>query len=99
MPARLQIKRGTTFAWPCKVNTSIVGWQVKSQVRHGDVLVADLTVEMVNAATGEYKLISGSTSDWPLTELECDIRYTTDEGQVISTETFLIEVEKQVTQG
>ena len=41
--------------------------------------------------------LQGSTANWPVGVLQCDIQYTTDAGVVISTETFNITTIQDVT--
>lgn len=99
MSERIKFKRGNSFILACQYKGGpITGWTIKSQLRKNGELVAELTVTIVNDATGDFKLeYSGDTLIWPASSLSCDIRYTTDTGQVISTETFLIEVVKEIT--
>lgn len=99
MSERLQFKRGNSFVLACQYKGGpITGWTIKSQIRKNGELIAELVTTIVDASQGTFKLeYAGDTSDWPATSLSCDIRYTTASGQIISTETFLIEVQKQVT--
>lgn len=100
----LKLKLGNTFSLQNKVTNSsgpvnLSGWTIKSQVKDGQILVADLTATITNASNGEYSLkFLGSTSNWPVKKLRCDIQYRTNDGIVVSTETFLIDVEQGVTE-
>lgn len=100
MAGQFYFKRGDTFILEATVNDDITGWNIKSQVRQGTHLVADLIVTVLSATptSSVYSLFLEDTTDWPVDRLMCDIQYTTDEGQIISTETFTIEVQKDITQ-
>lgn len=95
----LKFKRGDTFILECTVPVNLTGWTVRSQVRYGETLVDSLTFEIVSvgAESSQYKLTRDITTDWPVGKLNCDIEYTTDQDQIISTETFFIECEKDST--
>jgi len=98
------IKQGDTFAIQGAITDNgspvdISLWQIKCQIRKNDRLIADLSVDKVNAAGGIYQLKCLDTTDWPITIVEADIRYVTPSNQIISTETFDIDVKKPVTQG
>ena len=101
--SNLRLKRGNTLSLQNTVTdkngpVNISGWDIKSQIRDGEVLVADLKTTVINAATGSYELeYEGSTADWPGNRLKCDIKYTTASGHVVSTETFFIDVEQGIT--
>lgn len=79
---------------------SLTGWTVASQVRNGTSLLTTLTVTWVNQAGGIYQLSAApnATASWPIKMLSCDIQYTSPSGQVISTETFGINCQADVTQ-
>ena len=102
MTARITIKRGDTFAVQGTVSglgaNGLTNWTIKSQVRMGRSLVCNLVVTIINAITGIYQLTYTNTAAWPTTILQADIKYTTDTGQVISTETFEIECKAGVTE-
>lgn len=96
----MKIKRGSTFIAQGRLIINgeaivIAGYQIKSQVRRGSVLVADLSVNKISDT--QYQL-QADTSSWPETSLRCDIKYTTPNGQVVYTDTFPIIVEEHVTE-
>ena len=99
----LKLKSGNTFSLQNRVTNpsgpvNLSGWVIKSQVRDGQALVANLTATITNAGNGEYSLkFVGSTTTWPVKKLRCDIQYRTSDGEVVSTETFFIDVEQGVT--
>lgn len=108
---KIPLKRGDTFKYnasvtvsnglspPSQVPLDITGVAIRAQVRNKDELVDDLVVSNRNDALGTYVLTSsGSTQAWPAPkELVCDIEYTLQDGQVVSTETFIVATEKDVT--
>lgn len=99
---RIPFKRGDTFLLEGTVTQNstpqnITGWSIRSQVRNGEALISDLVVEYVDRTIGKYRLRKDDTTAWPAKVLTCDIEYTTDSGQVVSTETFEIEVKADVT--
>lgn len=98
----IPFKRGDTFLVEGSVSDNAVpvdltGWTIRSQVRNGEALVADLGVTITNAAAGQYQLTKNDTTSWPVKDLSCDIEYTTDSGQIVSTETFTISCKADVT--
>ena len=98
-----KIKRGDTFIVEAALTQSgdpqdLAGWSIRSQVRRGNKLVADLAVEYVNRAQGVYRLSApDGTADWPVDTLRSDIEYTMPSGQIASTETFEFECVEDVT--
>lgn len=100
---QIPFKRGDTFLLEGTVTQNstpqdITGWTIRSQVRNGPVLIAALTVNYLDRALGKYQLRFDNTSNWPVRSLQCDIEYTTSSGQVVSSETFDIEVAADITQ-
>lgn len=98
----VQIKRGDTFLVEGVVTTDgvaqdLTGWSVRCHVRRGSTLVQDLEVQWTNRAAGVYRLHCADTTAWPVGVLTSDIEYTTQSGQIASTETFEIEVIKDET--
>ena len=105
MPVSIPFKRGDTFlveatATAASVPQDLTGWSIRSQVRQGSTLVADLSVEYTNRPSGVFRLSAppALTQSWPVKVLSCDIEYTTASGQVVSTETFEIDCKGDVTQ-
>ena len=101
----IDIKRGDTFIIQVQVSQDstgidIYGWTIKSQIKKGSTLIEELTYTPVDLSTGVYQLscIPTKTALWPVGVLDCDIQYTTTTGQVISTDTFQINVIKDITQ-
>lgn len=103
MYQKVMHKRGDSFLRTGTVlingkPTDITGWAIASQVRFGTKLVETLQVTVTDAEKGEYRLASpGTTERWPLGALAFDIKYTTDTGQVIRTDTVAIDCNREVT--
>ena len=96
--SNITIKRGDTLFLQCSVASnsltqSLQNWKIKSTVKYGPRQVTNLTV----TKTSDSFTLQGSTANWPVGVLQCDIQYTTDAGVVISTETFNITVVQDVT--
>lgn len=104
---KIPFKRGDTFLVEATARQGatpqdITGWVIASHVRRGTTLVAALEVTIVDAAAGTYRLRkentgADGTERWPVSDLECDIQYTTAAGQIVSTETFIIDMVKDIT--
>lgn len=100
---RTIFKRGDTFQLELSVSNNgeavnLTGWTIASQVRSKSKLISTLAVEYTDRVLGIYRLRDNNTSDWPLGMLVCDIKYTTDDGQIVHSETFEIEVQRGITQ-
>lgn len=95
-------KLGDTYILSGRLNTgaSIAGYQIRSQIKYGDILVKELIVNITNAATGDYQSLPvppADTAAWPLADLTSDIEFTDTNGTVFSTETFIIRTHKDIT--
>lgn len=99
----LRIKRGDTFVVEATLMQDgqpqdLTGWTIRSQVRQGGRLIADLAVEYVDRAAGVYRLSAPEgTAAWAVGLLRSDIEYTMPSGQIASTETFDLECVEDVT--
>lgn len=69
-------------------------WGIRAHLNRGNQRVSDLEVLRVG---GRYRLRDTATAGWPLGTLTGDIEYTLPSGQVVSTETFEVEVERDET--
>lgn len=100
-------KRGSTFkkgfiAWEDKAQDKrldLTKYTIRSQIRKGPTLVEELTPTIIDPLLGLYNLSSVlDTSLWPTGNLSWDIRLTnTTTGQIVASETAIIECEKGVT--
>ena len=72
---------------------------LKGQLRKGSALVAELEFVKDDAANGKVVMkFTGDTSPWPASDLLCDIKMTdNDSGQKITSDTFIVRVDKEVT--
>ena len=75
----------------------LTDYTVRSHIRRGDTLIAELEFTAVDLVNGEYKLSIQDTTGWPLGELVSDIEYTDANGDPRSTETYYIDVIRDVT--
>ena len=100
----IKIKQGNTFSLDVvvtenKVPIDITLWNIRSQLRKSGVLTDELLVSRVNDASGHYKLTEsehGVTTSWEVGTHDCDIEYYIGD-EILSTETFIIEVQESVT--
>lgn len=99
-------KRGQSFAYAGQVlNDGVVmdftGWTIAAQLRTSfrRELVQGLTAAFVNPATGIVSLTATAeqTSAWPLQLLMLDIRLQSPAGQVVLSDTVMINVAEPVT--
>ena len=98
------VKRGDSFLLACTykqngVATDITSYVIRSQVRDSaDNLVQEMNVSKADqtANPGVFVLSGGSTANWPIDLLRCDIQFS--EGSTVrSTQTFYIPIEEDVT--
>ena len=95
-----RFKRGDTFSILASLaEQDISGWTIASQIRRTNgTLIDTLVPVIIDGPAGQYSLTaSGATDDWPICPALCDIEYTDTLGAVISTETFSIIIEGDVT--
>ena len=98
-------KRGDTFELNSTlenegVPVDITNFTITSQVRQSDdTLVQALTVSVTDAVAGEFTIsaTAAETEVWEPGKLECDIEFVEPSGEVNSTETFAINVIKDIT--
>lgn len=103
--ATINHKRGDTFELTCSLenggnDVNITGWTVAAQLRQSDdTLVQSLTVTVTDAAAGEFTITAANTEtdDWPIAALEVDVEFTETDGSVSSSDTFTINVIKDIT--
>lgn len=103
--ATINHKRGDTFELTCSLenggnDVNITGWTVAAQLRQSDdTLVQSLTVTVTDAAAGEFTITAANTETdgWPIAALEVDVEFTETDGSVSSSDTFTINVIKDIT--
>lgn len=97
-------KQGDTLEWVITLMdgefpADISLWDIRAQVRAGDTLIFNLTVTVVSAIMGQFRLsaTAAQTDLWPAGSLSCDVEFTDADSNVFSTETFTITVLEDVT--
>lgn len=98
-------KRGDTFELSCTlenegVAVDITNFTITSQVRGSDdVLLQALTVTKTSATDGEFTLTATSTQteSWGVQKYLADIEFIEANGEVNSSQTFTIDVLKDIT--
>ena len=109
---RIPLKRGDSFVLGCTAANAagqpidLTVYTVTAQARLADALVANLVVTFVERSQGTFELRApgdSTTDSWPVGPVEVDIQYQTAGAGgtqlVRSTETFVVDVKKGVTQG
>jgi hypothetical protein len=106
MFAELSCKRGDAFSaimimperYP---DGHFLGWSVAMQLRKvNGTLISTISVSWLppENTTRRLLLFDASTSDWPIGVHESDVQFVrTSDGHQISTKTFRIEVQKEIT--
>ena len=97
----MRIKRGDSFllalvARVDGVRQDLTNWEVRAAIGTCYGVVDEITVAFTNRAQGEFEL-SADTTEWPIGVLEFDIRYTTDVGQIVTTNSVKVDVVKSDT--
>jgi len=102
--ATITHKQGDTLDWVITLTENgetvdISAWSIRAQIRTGDTLIFNLTVTIVNAATGLFRLsaTAAETDAWPAGSHSCDIEFTDAASIVFSTETFTAVIIEDVT--
>lgn len=98
-------KRGDTFELSCTlenegVPVDITNFTITSQVRGpDDVLLQALAVTKTDAAAGVFSLSATATQTetWDVKKYLCDIEFVEPGGEVNSSQTFTIDVLKDIT--
>lgn len=103
--ATINHKRGDTFELSCSLENEgnpvdITNFTITSQVRSpDDTLLQPLTVTVTDAATGAFTLSATptQTETWDTIQYLSDIEFVDGGGEVNSSETFTINVIKDIT--
>lgn len=102
-------KRGDTIAWPFTYSVDgqpedLTDYEIKCDVRKeiGRELVGELVAvkdpDQVNfTGQGTLTAAAAAVAGWPIAKLIVDIQYT-KAGVVVSSETFAIQIESDVTE-
>jgi hypothetical protein len=102
--ATINHKQGDTLDWVITLTeggtaVDITSWTIRAQIRAGDTLIASLTVTLVNAASGLFRLsaTAGQTDSWSAGSHSCDVEFTDDNSIVFSTETFTVSILEDIS--
>lgn len=97
-------KRGDSFEVDCVYKDAdgtpldLDGITITSQFRMKDVLISDAEITIGSPTTsGAFRVVVADTDEWPVGALAWDIEYLLAGGSIISTETVLINVLRDVT--
>lgn len=102
--ATINHKQGDTLDWVITLTeggtaVDITSWTIRSQIRSGDTLLVTLTLTVVNAAIGLFRLSATAEQTDALASgsHSCDIEFTDENSIVFSTETFGVNILEDVT--
>ena len=102
--ANITHKRGDTLEWVVTLTqdgaaVDITGWTITSQVRQDDTLIQSLTVTVVDAANGNFNLsaTAAETAAWALGTHSVDIEFINLDSFVVSSQTFTLQLVKDIT--
>jgi len=102
--ATINLKQGDTVDWVVTLNeggapVDITSWTIRAQIRSGDTLIFTLTVTVIDASAGQFRLsATPAQSDlWAAGSHSCDIEFTDDSSNVFSTETFKVVVIEDIS--
>lgn len=102
--ATLTHKQGDTLDWVITLTENdtavdITSWSIRAQIRSGDTLIASLTVTVLDAAAGIFRLsaTAAQTDSWSAGSHSCDIEFTDDSSVVFSTETFTVSILEDIS--
>jgi len=98
-------KRGDTFELAATLENEgnavdITNFTITAQVReYDDTLLQALTVTVTDAAAGAFTLSAtpAETETWAVQQYQCDIEFVDGGGEINSSETFTINVIKDIT--
>ena len=98
-------KRGDTFELSASLENEgtpvdLTNFTITSQIRDkDDSLLQPLTVTVTDAVNGEFTLsaTAAETETWGVEQYQCDIEFVEGSGEVNSSETFTINVIKDIT--
>ena len=103
--ATITHKRGDTFELSCTLENEgnavdITNFTIACQVRAADdTLLQALTVTKTNAVGGVFTLgaTAAQTESWDVAQYQTDIEFIEVGGEVNSSETFVLNVTKDIT--
>lgn len=102
----MNFTRGDTFEFSGPVTVSVngvettdlTGYTATSQIRtQEDTLIEDLNLIFDSFNPAVIRLTAGSTDQWPLGPARIDVEFLTPSGRIISTETVVFNIVRDVT--
>lgn len=104
MSLSIVAKRGDTFTLTCTRTDSagsavdLSGVTIGAEMRLGATTITP-TATITDAAAGEFKLTAtaATAETWTVGAYKCDIEFTDIGGNVISTETFYVVIDPDIT--
>jgi hypothetical protein len=102
--ATITHKQGDTLDWVINLTDTgspvdLTDWSIRAQIRQGDTLIFNLTVTVVDAANGLFRLsaTAAQTDTWSAGSHSCDVEFTDDSSNVFSTETFNVVILEDIS--
>jgi hypothetical protein len=102
--ANITHKRGDTLEWVVTLTqdgsvVNISDWTITSQIRQDTTLIASLTVTKTDSTNGVFSLTAtaASTASWSLGTHSVDIEFINDSGFVVSSQTFTLQLVRDIT--
>ena len=102
--ATITHKQGDTLDWVITLTdggteVDVTSWTIRAQIRAGDTLISSLTLTLVDAANGLFRLsaTAAATDTWSAGNHSCDIEFTDDSSNVFSTETFTVVIVEDIS--
>ena len=97
--AQLIVLNNAIAAYDAAIIVDISTWTITSQVRWRGKLIANLTVNITDGVNGAFAITALPivTQLWDPREYDCDIQFVRPSVGTTSSQTFIIDVEKDVT--
>lgn len=102
--ANITHKRGDTLEWVVTLTqdgsaVDISQWTITSQIRQDTTLIASLTVTKTESTSGVFSLTAtaASTASWSLGTHSVDIEFIDQNGFVVSSQTFTLQLVRDIT--
>jgi len=103
----IQLKRGNTFRLDISATdpnaenlpVDLTDYVITAQLRYGDELAADLQVILTDVTAGDFSLYLNASlvRELKVRKYDGDILFHTPDGTFISSESFILDLEKEVT--
>jgi|DEB0MinimDraft_6_1074348.scaffolds.fasta_scaffold58930_2 hypothetical protein len=104
MTVALSHKRGDTLEFICTLSENsvvqdITSWTITCDLKREDVLTQELTVTKTDPTNGQFTIsaTAAQTANWQIGQHQADIEFIDTASFVVSTETFIVNVEKDIT--